>query len=256
MKEEKVKKTTKKASNTNKATKNVTVKKSVTKKSAQNKVSSEPKKRVKSTVSNQKLNISKETSFDNVVNEEKQDKYNRELLLRMILIIAYTLIIAMLLMGFIESVTKDLKIDTVNESYFVKTKAVDEKNILNINEAIYDLSKLKGDYFVYVTYTKKDNKELEIFERQLTNLIDKYDLKNNFYYINVDSILNEKNYIDLVNEYLGYNDVLIEKVPTIVYVNKDNIIRVENVLTRRDNQIINIGDFQNLLDINQFVAKK
>ena len=55
--------------------------------------------------------------------------------------------------------------------------------------------------------------------------------------------------VKLVNEYLGYSDVLVSKVPTILYVNEDNIIRIENIITRDDDELITSGDFQKLLDI-------
>ena len=263
MKEEsKVKKTSAKKPTTKKTAvkKNVTkktttkkapVKKTTTKKSAtKTSTSSKTNKRVISVITNEELN-----KQETIKTEEST--YDKELLLRMILIIAYTLIIAILLMGFIESYTNNLKVtDDYKPSYIVTEEILNKKNVLKLDSAEFELSKLNGDYFVYIGYTKINNKDVELFEMGLANLIDKYDLKDKFYYVNIDSIIKEKNCIELVNKYLGYSDVLVSKVPTILYVNEDNIIRIENIITREDNKMITVGDFQKLLDINQFVAKK
>ena len=189
-----------------------------------------------------------------VINEKNN---NKDFLLRIVLIISYALIITILLIGFIESYTKDMRITgDYKPSYLVNEEILSKSNILKLENAKNTLSKLDGDYFVYVGYTKMYNNEVQMLDMGIANLIDKYDLKDKFYYLNIDPILNKKNKVDLVNNYLGYHDVLISKVPTILYVNNDNIITVDNIITREDDKLITVGDFQKLLDINQFVVKK
>ena len=100
------------------------------------------------------------------------------------------------------------------------------------------------------------NSDVQTLDMGIANLINNYGLKDKFYYINIDSIINKNNKVGIVNNYLGYEDVLITKVPTILYVNSENIIRTENIITRDDDKLITVGDFQKLLDINQFVVKK
>ena len=160
-------------------------------------------------------------------------------------------------MGFIGSLTNSITVNSdVKKSYLVSEKIVEPRNAIDIRSASKILENINGDYFVYISYTNKNYDNVQTLERGLANLIDKYDLKNKFYYVNIDPVMNYDNSIDLINKYMGYTDVLISKVPTIVYVNKDNIVRRENIITRLDDNLITVGDFQSLLDNNQFVAKK
>ena len=266
MKEEKKSVGTKKISTTKKTSvKKTTTKKTNTKSSGAVKKVSETKKNVSakpSTKSTQKKvsAIVEKTKQDKVETpkvEVNKEELNKELLLRMILIIAYTLIISFLIMGFVESMIKSFDFHSPqSNSYIVQEKIVADDHIIDIRDALKNLRKVDGDYFIYLGYTKRNNSEIQIFERDMAKLIDKYDLKSKFYYVNIDAVIDYDNSIELINKYLGYTDVLISKVPTIAYINKEHIIRIENIITRSDSNLITIGDFQNLLDINQFVAKK
>lgn len=261
MKEEKKSVGTKKVSTAKKAgVKKTTTKKTSTSKStgtkkvvSSKKISTKPVIKKASGV----IEKSKPENIEISKVEETKDKMDKELLLRMILIIAYTLIIAFLIMGFVESMVKNIRIASIpNSSYIVKEKIVADDHIIDIRNASKSLRNVKGDYFIYLGYTKRNNSEVQLFERELSKILDKYDLKNKFYYVNIDAVIDYDNSLELVNKYLGYTDVLVSKLPTIAYINPDNIIRIENIITRSDNNLITIGDFQNLLDINQFVAKK
>ena len=88
-------------------------------------------------------------------------------------------------------------------------------------------------------------------EKDLKKLIKEYKLQDKFYYINIDSIKSGDNKISLVNELLGLDDIKVEKVPTIIYVNKDNKVLRNNIITRKDDSLMEVGDFQKLLDINE-----
>ena len=88
-------------------------------------------------------------------------------------------------------------------------------------------------------------------EKDLKKLIKEYKLQDKFYYINIDSIKSSDNKISLVNELLGLDDIKVEKVPTIIYVNKDNKVLRNNIITRKDDSLMEVGDFQKLLDINE-----
>lgn len=250
MKEDKKKKTSTKKTTVKKNTNAKTsVKKSPVKKNAA------PKKKVISKISNDELVKNQEV----VIKEDKANNsvYNKDLLLRVILIIAYTLIIVILLIGFIEPYANNIKVKSnYRPAYLVQQEILDDSNILTLDNAKNRLGSLNGDYFVYVGYTKMYNSEVQVLDMGISNLIDRYGLKNKFYYLNIDSIINKKNVVALVNNYLGYRDVLVSKVPTIIYVNSDNIVRTENIITREDDKLITIGDFQKLLDINQFTVKK
>ena len=186
-----------------------------------------------------------------VVEVNKENELNKELVMRSILLVSYTLIIILLVMGFVESLTKDATIvpKTQITSYVVSNGSLAKNNIIDLEDANFKLRALDGDYFVYITYTDSN---VNGFEKELMTLLEKKSLKDKFYYINIDEIRNEENVIELVNKYLGFRDALVNKVPTIVYVNNDNIVRNENIITRVDDKLISINDVESLLDRNGF----
>ena len=143
--------------------------------------------------------------------------------------------------------------ENYNRSYLVSSGTIKSKNELSLENANDTLSKVNGDYFIYIGYT--NSKDVYKLEKQIKKLVRKYGIENKFYYINVTKLLSDPSYIEKINNSLKLIDVKISKVPTIIYVNKDNEIVYNNVLTRNDNNIITIGDFQKLLDTNGFTAK-
>lgn len=192
-----------------------------------------------------------------VVIEQKvaSDELNRDLILRVVLVIAFTLIFVILIIGFVDSMIHPIKggvNQSVAPSYIVSNNLLKESNIIDIKEAKYKLSVLNGDYFVYVTY---NSNAINSFEKKLVKLLDEYVIREKFYYIDASSIKDFDNKIELANKYLGYNDASISKIPTIIYVNKDNEIRSENIITRSDEKMIQIDDVQKLLDINGYTKK-
>ncbi|MBR1416243.1 MAG: hypothetical protein IJ572_00295 [Bacilli bacterium] len=184
----------------------------------------------------------------------EESNTNKDLVLRSIIIMTYTIIIVLLVIGFIDSLinAKPNKVDT--DSYIVSKQVLKESNIIDIRDARTKFSNFNGNYFIYLSYS--NNSLINTFEKELENVIDKYGLKDKFYYVSLDAIKDYDNRLELTNKYLGYTDVLVTKLPTIIYVNNDNIVRRENIITREDNNLITIGDFQNLLDINNFKTKK
>ena len=83
----------------------------------------------------------------------------------------------------------------------------------------------------------------------LKSLIKQYKLKDKFYYVNIDSLKDDGTRISAVNELLGFTNVQVTKVPTIIYVTNGEI-KKGNIITRLDDNLFEKGDFQQLLDIN------
>lgn len=188
-----------------------------------------------------------------VESQKLEGELNQKLVLRVVLVVAFTLIFIIFVMGIIDTMINPFRYGGSQPSYIISNNILKESNVIDVREAKYKLKPLNGDYFVYVSYSSN---KINSFERKLVEMLDKYDIKDKFYYINANPIKEYDNQVELANKYLGYTDVLISKIPTIVYVNKDNIVRIENIITRSDNNMISTGDFQNLLDINGFKAKK
>jgi hypothetical protein len=136
-----------------------------------------------------------------------------------------------------------------DNSYLITSKTISRDHIINVNNATDTFKNLNGDYFVYISYTH--NTDVYNLEHNLKKIIDEYKLNDKFYYINVNDIKDNVNFKDQINAYLGYRDAKVSKVPTIVYVNSNNDVRIENIITRNDSSMMSAGDFQKLLDINE-----
>lgn len=139
------------------------------------------------------------------------------------------------------------KENKVSISYLMKNKVL-SKEINSLNEVNDVFSEAPASYFIYVSYTG-DEKIYEM-EKELGDLIKEYKLEDSMYFLNVTDIKNESNYIDKINNALSLEeDDKIEQVPTILYF-KDGTIASSGSIKKEDNNLMNAGDFQKLLDIN------
>ena len=162
---------------------------------------------------------------------------------------AVTLIITVLLIGYFSYATYDQFTNSkIQKSYLVSKKMVEKD--FNIEEDLSELKNMTGERFIYISYT--GDKGIYNLEKEMRKLIEEYDLKDKFYYVNIDSIKNDDNVISAINNLLDIEEGLVTKIPTIIYVNKNNEILRDNVITRLDDNLMEIGDFQKLLDINGF----
>ena len=234
-----------------KTSKKSSVKKHVVRKhpSRKNKVNATQKKQV-----NNNMNKPKKVQFNNEPKKEiklHSNELNKELVLKTIVIVSYTLIISILIMGFVDTMFKTYSTATKNsEPYILSTNTIDKTMAVDLSIARLRFSNLKGDYFVYLNYGSSRN--AASLEAGLRNLIKQYKLENKFYYINIDDLKDDNDAVKKVNDSLGLSETLISKLPTIYYVNSDGILRIENIITRQDDNKITVGDFQNLLDINNY----
>lgn len=131
----------------------------------------------------------------------------------------------------------------VSESYLAKEKVIFKE--LDLDEVSAVFSEPSAEYFIYVSYT--GDKEIYNMEKELKTLIQEYNLNENMYFLNVTSIKDEKNNIEKINETLKLHDVKVQKVPTIIYY-KDG--KAVDMITRKDDNIMNKGDFAQLLERN------
>jgi hypothetical protein len=164
--------------------------------------------------------------------------------------IGIMLVTLLLVVGLCEIIS-NITTNNLSKSYLVSSKTISADHVVDLNKAKDTFSTLEGNYFIYVSYT--NNSDVYNLEKKLKKVIDDYKLNDNFYYINIDSIMNNPFKIEELNTLLGYQDSKISTVPTIIYVNKDNLVRIENIISRSDNTMMNVGDFQHLLDINEIV---
>ena len=131
----------------------------------------------------------------------------------------------------------------VSESYLAKEKVIFKE--LDLDEVSAVFSEPPAEYFIYVSYT--GDKEIYNMEKELKSLIQEYNLNENMYFLNVTSTKKEDNYIKKINEKLNMEKIKVEKVPTIIYF-KDG--KAVDLINRKDDNIMNEGDFAQLLERN------
>lgn len=135
-----------------------------------------------------------------------------------------------------------LKEGRVSQSYLVKEKVISSE-IQSLEEVDAVFAEVPDEYFVYVSYTGSE--EIYNMEKDLKKVINKYELNDQFYYLNLTTIKDKENYIDDLNKSLNLEQK-VKQVPTIIYVKEGKVV---DIIDRSDNNMMNVGDFQKLLDI-------
>lgn len=158
------------------------------------------------------------------------------------IIIIITIFICLIIMGiFIYNIQKNKETNELTKSYLLESGAV-SLEIKNLDEVNQILTEAPTEYFILITYLN-DEKNNEL-ETGLKPIIDKYKLNDSFYYLNIDNIKDEDNYLTRLNN--TFNTDKIKKVPIILYYRDGKIV---DTVSRYDDNTINASDFQKLLDI-------
>lgn len=131
----------------------------------------------------------------------------------------------------------------VSESYLAKEKVIFKE--LDLNEVSAVFSEPSAEYFVYISYT--GDKEIYNMEKELKDVIQDYNLNENMYFLNVTSIKEEDDCIDQINKTLNLEEVKVKKIPTIIYFKAGKAV---DIITRKDDNMMNKGDFAQLLEKN------
>ena len=142
-----------------------------------------------------------------------------------------------------------LKENKVATSYLVKDKVISNE-IKSLEEVSDVFSEAPDTYYIYVSYTGSE--EIYDMEKDLKKIINEYSLNDMMYYLNVTEIKEEKDYIENINKALKLENKKINDVPTIIYYADGKVV---DIVERSDDNIMNVGDFQKLLDVNK-VAKE
>ena len=141
----------------------------------------------------------------------------------------------------IQAIREEEKLST---SYLLSSGTV-SLEIKNLDEVSQILSESPTEYFVLITYT--GNEDTYVLEEGIKPIIDDYKLSDSFYYLNIESIMDSDNYLTRLNNAFNTNE--ITTVPIILYY-RDGVL--VDIVTRDDDNVINAGDFQKLLDIYEY----
>ena len=154
-------------------------------------------------------------------------------------------IVALVIFGFyVFQIQEKRNEERLSNSYLISSGAINLE-IKNLDEVNQILAEAPSEYFILITYTgDEDTYELE---EGIKTIIDDYKLSDAFYYLNVESIMDGDNYLTRLNN--AFNTSEITTVPIILYY-RDGVL--VDTVTRVDDNIINAGDFQKLLDIYEY----
>lgn len=101
------------------------------------------------------------------------------------------------------------------KSYLVSSGAINlEMNDLNEIESV--LSETSNDYYVYVSYT--ENEDIYNYEKELKPIIDEYNIKSDFYFLNIINIKKDnKNYKEELAKKLAIDKKNLNEIPVILH---------------------------------------
>lgn len=177
-----------------------------------------------------------------MTNVKKNERY---ISLKNYVLAAVVVVVVILLVWYGFAWYKVLKENKVSTSYLVKEKIISNE-IQGLEELNDVFLEAPDEYFIYVSYTGSE--DIYNMEKSLKKVINEYSLNDSIYFFNITSIKDDKNYIDQVNNALNLDTEKITSVPTIIYY-KDG--KVVDIINRSDNNMMNVGDFQKLLDVNK-----
>jgi len=156
--------------------------------------------------------------------------------------------IAIFLVFYLFEWYKVKQIEKYGTSYLTESNTI-SMEIKNYEEIPVIFSEAPTDYFVFINYLNE--KETYKLEKKMKKIIDDYNLKDVFYYMNVTE-LKEKddNYIEKLNNAFDI-DNKIKDVPTILYYKNNELVEV---ISSNDNEIMSASELKRILDVYEIEA--
>lgn len=128
-------------------------------------------------------------------------------------------------------------------SYLI-TSNILSVEIKDLSETVQVLKESPSEYFVYISYT--NDEKVFNFEKKLKKLIDNYNLKDEFYFVNVTNIKDDENFYSEINN--TFNTKLINNIPCILHFKNNELKKV--IYNKDLNKTYT--NFENLLKENEF----
>ena len=156
-------------------------------------------------------------------------KYKKNIPVKNYLITIILIAIIIFLAFYIFEWYKVKTIEKYGTSYLISTKTINmEINDYEEIEPVF--METPSDYYVLINYL--NDKDTYKLETSLKNIIDKYDINDLFYYINVTDLKeNDDNYLVTLNKALKLNDD-IKTVPVILFYHEGRL--VEKIYSAKD----------------------
>jgi len=107
------------------------------------------------------------------------------------------------------------------QSYLITSKTINYE-LIDISE-IDALIESPGEYLFYISYT--EDKKIYDFEKNIKPIIDKYNLNDSFYFLNITKIKNKnKNYQQEIASKLNIDQKELHEIPVILYFKDQKLI--------------------------------
>lgn len=128
-------------------------------------------------------------------------------------------------------------------SYLITSNTLSVE-IKDLSETVQVLKESPSEYFVYISYT--NDEKIFNFEKKLKKLIVNYNLKDEFYFVNVTNIKDDENFYSEIND--TFNTKLISNIPSILHFKNNELKKV--IYNKDLNKTYT--EFENLLKENEF----
>lgn len=152
--------------------------------------------------------------------------------------VVMVLTVVFVLMGF--KIYKNYRYNLYSEPYLLKSKTL-ILEVTSIEEIQSAFKETPTNYFILIS--KTGNEEVYNLEKKLKPIIDRYNLKDIFYYIDATNMIKQENYLTNLNQALGL-DNQIKDIPTILYFNNGKIVS-DGIIEKNEM----IGELERLIDI-------
>lgn len=113
---------------------------------------------------------------------------------------------------------------------------------VQFNEVKNAILEFSPDTFLYISYT--GNPDIHNLEVKTRKILRDNELIDNMIYMNINDLIDEKDYIDLINKTLELDKTKINKFPAIVYYKNNKVVE----LIDSTGGIIDSSKFSSLLE--------
>lgn len=139
------------------------------------------------------------------------------------------------------------KEEKLMNSYLISSNTIDS-SVKDFESLKQILKETSSSYFIYLGYT--GDEDVYNFEKELKRVIDNYNLRDSFYYMDLTEIKeNNEDYLNEIKNMLNIRK--IERIPAIIYVHNGKI-EEHNILDGINGSLLKISDVENLLDIYEY----
>ncbi len=160
-------------------------------------------------------------------------------------VIAVLILIAIVVVFLYAKKTYELNVQN-KISQSVLSRLVGEINYEETDSVFLDKN---TNYFIYISYPS--DKKTYNLEKELKKAIAKYEIEDNFYYLNVTDEMEKDNFIERLNNKLNASIGSTNSLPVILYY-QDNKLKA---YLSSYNDLFKIKDFENMLIINGYTEK-